>query len=305
MIDFFSLRRANYPEVVVRGDAQFVPENGEPLNFGNATRRLPVRSLLKPMQWLATCPDVKDSRWLVGASSHSGQLIHTNILSELAMSKGIEWRDLCCPPAMPMDAAAAAARMVANEAAQVIYHPCAAKHLMYRIFEGQGDYRLQTSKAHRRLVKILQELGIQKQEWLTDSCGLPTLVCEMSIFLDALLRMHKSASAHDLYGYWRERPEMVGGMGRLDTWICQVSNGSLLAKEGADGLLSVWSSNGNVRTGTMIKLDSGYNATYLAASLYAVLERSDAAGPWLTLRQPLHERVRSSLPKDQSFEIGL
>jgi len=72
----------------------------------------------------------------------------------------------------------------------------------------------------------------------------------MSIFLDALLRMHKSASAHDLYGYWRERPEMVGGMGRLDTWICQVSNGSLLAKEGADGLLSVWSSNGNVRTGT-------------------------------------------------------
>jgi L-asparaginase II len=304
MIDFFSLRRQGYPEVIIRGDGVFFDERGDAKYFGDESRRLPVRSLLKPFQWLAACPNPKDPRWLIGASSHSGQLIHTQLIQELAASKSIEVSELNCPASLPMDALVSATCTVEMKGPAIIFHPCAAKHLMYRISEGSGDYRTQASTVHRRLSDILQRAGILKQEWLLDSCGLPTLVCEMKVFLAALLHLPLLPSADDLCRYWIERPDLVGGVGRLDTWICEVSKGALLAKEGADGLLAVWSANGNVRTGTMIKLDSGYNATYLAASLHAMLEKIDAKGPWQILRQPLHERVRTALPKDQSFEIG-
>jgi len=76
----------------------------------------------------------------------------------------------------------------------------------------------------------------------------------------------------------RKYPEIIGGQNRLDTRLMQLPDLTVIAKEGADGLLAVGIGPNKASTdglGVLIKLSSGYDPKQLEKVIFALLERME------------------------------
>lgn len=128
-----------------------------------------------------------------------------------------------------------------------------------------------------------------------DGCGLPTVantVNELAVLFSGLARVR------DEDWIWEamiRHPDLVGGFNRLDSTILKAGNGSVIAKEGADGLLglSIVHPDYPEGLGVVIKIAHGWNpqATwYLARAILGVL------GFELRNPYPLHRQKAFIVP---------
>jgi L-asparaginase len=109
-----------------------------------------------------------------------------------------------------------------------------------------------------------------------DGCGLPTLsntVAELAQ-LYAGLAQHKDEDW--IWEAMQRHPDLVGGFNRLDSTVLKSGKGSVLAKEGADGLLGLAIDHPDYPKGLgiVIKIAHGWNSQatwYLARAVLGVL----------------------------------
>ncbi len=128
-----------------------------------------------------------------------------------------------------------------------------------------------------------------------DGCGLPTV----SNTVNELARLFANV-AHERDQDWvweamQRHPDLVGGFNRLDSTIIKIGEGSVLAKEGADGLigLSIVHPDFPDGLGVVIKIAHGWNAQaswYIARSVLGVL------GFELRNPYPLHRQKAFIVP---------
>ena len=128
-----------------------------------------------------------------------------------------------------------------------------------------------------------------------DGCGLPTA----SNTVDELARLYAALAAQrDEDWIWEamtRNPDLIGGFNRLDSTILKAGEGSVVAKEGADGLLglSVVHPDYPDGLGIVIKIAHGWNpqATwYIARACLGVLG-FDLRNPY-----PLHRQKAFIVP---------
>ena len=84
----------------------------------------------------------------------------------------------------------------------------------------------------------------------------------------------------------------------------EATGGKVLAKEGADGLLVVaaFPTASEAAAVCLIKLASGYSATYLALALWGVLKRTPELGSSMQLvADYLSSRLETWVPGDQEL----
>ena len=102
-----------------------------------------------------------------------------------------------------------------------------------------------------------------------DGCGLPTV----SNTVNELSRLFASlVQTRDTNWIWDSmvaRPDLIGGFDRLDSTIIKSSEGKVIAKEGADGLLGMAISHRDYPKGLgiVVKIAHGWNshATWFVA----------------------------------------
>ena len=122
-----------------------------------------------------------------------------------------------------------------------------------------------------------------------DGCGLPTVsntVGELAILFSGL------AATRNEDWIWKsmvDHPDLIGGFNRLDSTILKSGEGTVLAKEGADGLLglSIVHPDYPKGLGVVIKIAHGWNAQatwYLARGVLGVLGL-DLRNPYRLHRQ--------------------
>jgi L-asparaginase II len=310
----FALARKGVAEVVVTGVSYFKRE-GEPVQGGDGNVMVVARSLLKPWQFLAADVAMGDPReepfWALGLASHSGQPEHLDAMQRLARVANATEDDLFCPRGYPLDTAEAWLMRSKNLHPARWHHPCAGKHLLaiaacrQHGFPVQGywdpDHPLQ-----KRLAFLLgQQLG-EKPLWMTDSCGMPTLATTARAQLNLWERLAISQDENviAMRRLWSSHPRLVGGVGRLDSDLMEVAAGRILAKEGADGLLALVAlptANESAAT-VFIKLGTGYNATYLALALWALLSKTrDLPSAFMPVVDFLKARLEKWIPADQEL----
>lgn len=312
----FALARKGVAEVVVTGVSYFKRER-ESIQGGDGNVMVVARSLLKPWQFLAA--DVargdpsEESFWALGLASHSGQSHHLEAMKKLAAAANATEDDLFCPRGYPMDTAEAWFMRSRELHPARWHHPCAGKHLLaiaacrQHGFPVHGywdpDHPLQ-----KRLAFLLgQQLG-EKPLWMTDSCGMPTLATTARAQLNLWERLAttQDRSVVAMRQLWSSYPHLVGGTGRLDTDLMEVASGRILAKEGADGLLALVALpfDAEPAATVFIKLGTGYNATYLALALWALLSKTrDLPSAFLPVVDFLKARLEKWIPADQELVL--
>ena len=309
----FSFKRKGVTEVVVHGVLEF-KQQGVPLRSEHASTVVVTRSLLKPWQALAAGGfDRSRSFWAMGFASHSGQTHHLEQLKELVSFTGAEESNLVCPRTFPLDANEAASMRSSGIQASRLHHPCAGKHLLLLAAAARDNAQVESywhedHPIQKRIQALVGKEASEKLTWVTDSCGLPVAAMPVRALMNMYerLALDSSPAVLDLKTLWTNNPRLVGGARRLDTDLCEIGAGKLIAKEGADGLLFIQTlpELGEPVAGCFVKISSGHNMAHLGIALWSLLAaRDDLNRPLVSLRDYLRSRLEEWVPKDQVLEI--
>ncbi len=313
---------------VLEPDQNTYPPSGNLLlGLGDIHHPLWSRSLLKPWQLLSHYPVLKKwypllqpKHYALMTASHDGDERQLNGLEEISVIGQVSLDALQCPACYPMSPANAQSLKQDEIGPHPVFHPCAGKHLGHLLTAKPNQAMETYLEAGTPLHEPLQEtLGflLERNEfdWTIDGCGLPNLAltalemawlfCQLSKPLDVSFLQAAPESVYPILEHWdhlgtimHSYPELVGGEGRLDTRIMQGQltereNITLIAKEGADGLLSIGISPTTEHPhglGILIKLSSGYEPKHLELIATALFEHLGFKAPTEKDTGPLNTR---------------
>jgi L-asparaginase II len=308
----FALARRSVAEVVISG-VSYLKVEGQRLQGSDPFVMLIARSLLKPWQFLAADVDADESFWALGLASHSGQPHHMESLAHLCEAAGAGEDELFCPRGYPLDPATASVMQNGGIRPSRMHHPCSGKHLVHLAACRKHGWPIDSywnteHPIQKRLANIIGQQVGEKPVWMTDSCGLPTLAITAKAHINMWerLALADDPKSRRLKELWADNIRLVGGSGRLESDLMEVTKGRVIAKEGADGLLvvSALPVGGEPAATVLIKLASGYSTTYLALALWSILSSAQDLPPTLLLvRDYLRSRLEKWVPGDQELVL--
>lgn len=279
----FGLDRDGVLEVEVFG-VYFAAKDINILTPETSSAVIVSRSLLKPWQ-LGNCAGALDEQphWAIGMSSSDGEPLHLAALASICSQTGLDTEALICPPTYSAHQSTRSQQIVAAESPLKKYHFCCGNHLVMQhacMHYGYdiSDYYCQDNPIHLRLISFIESRMGGVAQWVTDSCGLPTLVTSMQSYMHLWQGLGNNNCGIELdrvKRLWIENPVLIGGSNRIDSMIVQSSQGKILAKEGADGLIAVQSLEDDPSQNftVLIKLAQGAPDNYLLTALGCVLEK--------------------------------
>jgi L-asparaginase II len=190
-------------------------------------------------------------------ASHEGSPAHQRQVAAMLSKIGMSDADLQCGAPLPMDEAEAARIVLGEVAPSPLQCDCSGKHTgMLATIAHEGltshDYLDPTHPLQRRILGIMAEVMRMPAERVvlgTDGCSLPTFGAPLRAFATAYAalaapeRMPPGAGREHAAALDRLRqamvthPENVAGPGQLVTDLMALSDGRIVAKSGAEGLI--------------------------------------------------------------------
>ena len=234
------------------------------------------RSLMKPFQMKVVAEELdKLLSWeekSLSLASHNGSSKHTDIAE---MMVPIEKRKfLALPASFPMTGAKP------GQEKSVFMNPCSGKHAaILKACEVNGwplvDYSSPRHPYNAVFRESLEETigkSLESRTVGVDGCYLPTWAMTVSEL--AMTFASLSQTRHDdwIWEAFHRHPDLIGGENRLDSTILTLHQ-SVLAKEGADGLLGLALFNEKLPNGIgiVIKLAHGYDSYIMSLIACEVL----------------------------------
>jgi L-asparaginase II len=179
----------------------------------------------------------------LACASHIGTRQHTQLAFSMLKKAGLPEDALQCGPHAPIDKKTLAELQQAQQPASRIHNNCSGKHagmLFYcqRAGLDPQTYLEPTHPLQQHILACIKEWGqVESVPLAIDGCGAPVFYLPLKSM--ALLYAHLGST--DAFSPLRDamatHPVLVGGEGRVDTVIMQASQGKLVAKVGADGVL--------------------------------------------------------------------
>jgi len=293
--ELFKLKRAGYEEVAASGEIVVVDHRGLIFRTSDATGSYPVRSLLKPFQFLAA--KIPLDRWeivegenrylpcLGSVSATKEQVAQLDLWSKHPSREKL-LSHLRVPEAFPMDEENRVELKSKNQSAKQIYHNCYSKHLaILEACEEYGwskeGYFKKEHPYHQQLMAVLSGLlkneSVKEAPILVDGCGMPTPVLSL-VQLAGLYQKLANSDKKNRLGKIRElilnNPEWLAAPKRLDTRLMRANPHKLVAKSGADGLwgISILPTQEFPQgLGIVLKQSGGYQPDIAALALAPVL----------------------------------
>lgn len=209
---------------------------------GNSETTAFVRSALKPFQALAVTTtgtlerfDLSDRDLAIICSSHRGTIEQARQAFNVLWRADVDTTALHCPIPPGKDSP--------------LQHNCSGKHAGMLAVCKQRNFPLETyTQRHhpiQRLIigKIAEVLRMPAEEFISarDDCGVPTYLMELGQM--ATLYAHLSSGDNlDMERIVRamtHHSTLVAGEGEFDTELMQLSEGQLVSKGGAEGVLCI------------------------------------------------------------------
>jgi L-asparaginase II len=301
----YSVTRSQKPEITVYGTAfVWADDRAAQNNSGLALLRvgdtrtpLWTRSLLKPFQLMVLYPTLKQAypeltppHCAMLMASHQGDAQQLKLLREIMAMGGLSEADLQCPSCGCM-------RPQNPQEQSPLHHPCSGKHLAHLLYLKARNLPLENYLApDQEPYRLLRELlyflfYVESLPESVDGCGMVNLgltAVELAQLYHALaipvskeMIRQSPDELTDILMSWDEisalmqaHPELIGGQHRLDTRLMQGPGLSLIAKEGAEGLLCLGIGPNPCFAdgiGILIKLAAGYNAQHMEVLIRHIL----------------------------------
>ena len=288
--------RAHDPRTVENvhyGSIAVVSADGDLVKWAGDPHRMTfTRSTLKPFQALPFVRDGGPERlgWssrqiALMCASHSGEAVHTAIVSEMLASADCVETDLQCGCHVPGWYAALGQAAPADAQWSPIQNNCSGKHAGFlaacRLHGEPVDrYLAPESGVQRRVVAAIADLAGGEPSDLPsgpDGCSAPNFAMPLSrlAHLFAQLAQGRGAardgdSLEVLFDAMTRHPELVSGTQRSDRALMSRAAGDWVTKIGADGVQAIGIRSAGI--GIAIKIGDG-NRDALYRTVVEVLEQ--------------------------------
>jgi L-asparaginase II len=259
------------------------------------------RSMMKPLL-MKSFVDILDSELTdeqkaIACSSHNGDTEHVAAAQSILTES--EWGLMQCPLDVPLIQFGRQVRRPRRW-----FHTCSGEHAailraLRLLGINRAGYTLPQSDWFPLFLDVLRRFlgdpNWEPKRVSKDGCGLPTVsntVNELAVMFAGLAR---EKDEDWIWDSMCKFPDLVGGFNRLDSTAIKAGNGTVLAKEGADGLLglSIIHEDFPKGLGIVIKIAHGWNSQatwYVARAVLGVL------GIELRNPYPLHRQKAFIVP---------
>ena len=230
-------------------------------SWGNIERLIFPRSALKPMLAIHLIESgaserysLSDEELSLACSSHQGELIHQNLVESWLDRLGLTEEHLACGPVLPEDTESAHKLLASGQTGCRIHHNCSGKHTGFlttalHLNLSLDDYHLLEHPLQQLSLDILSELAdidLKQYPIGIDGCGLPAptmpliqLGRAMARFANPLdLSDARAQAIYRLHEAITNEPLYIAGHGTVATELNDVTKGAVLAKTGAEGILT-------------------------------------------------------------------
>ncbi len=320
------VRRGGRVESVHCGSVAVVTESGRLLaSAGDPGQPVWLRSSAKPFQVTPFLAAGGEERFALttedialAAASHSGEPAHARAAAAMLAKGGFTAEDLHCGAHPPMHEESARSLAFAGKTPNPLHNNCSGKHaamlLACRLFG--ADPRGYWKRGHplqRRILAVVSRMtGVPKPRipLAVDGCSVPVFRVPLRALALGYARLvgggvpgetpAEAAARRRIAGAMASAPEMVAGTGRFTTDIMREFRGTLVAKEGAEGIYAVGipaalaARRGGEAVGIAIKIADGAERGRDAVTVETLRQMGFASGARLArLRRLALKPVRN------------
>lgn len=212
------------------------------------------RSCMKPLQ-LATLIDLGLDEKLeltteeiaVCTASHTGEIIHQELVKSVLKKAGCTTDDLLCPVHAPLSIEERKRLLLNNEQENKLHNNCSGKHAAILAVCKEKGYNTKNYKDFSHPVtdliinRVCELCEAEKRDIIVskDGCGLPVIATSLEKLGKGFLNLFLDKKYEKIKRAFENHPYIIGGKNRLDTDIIKASKGKLIAKVGAGGLCVV------------------------------------------------------------------
>ena len=240
-----------------------------------------LRSSGKPLQAIPaiTLPgasdlDLTDEEVAICCASHPGTPRHAALAASVLALSGFIPDNLVC--GAPGDATSPLRHGCSGNHAAILL----TAHLLKAPLEG---YEHISHPAQQEILRVIRSLSGSEAEIAVDGCGVPTFGLPLSAMARAFANLTVSGAPWErIPRVMGAHPDLIGAQDWIDVRLMEVTQGRLVAKTGAEGLLCV----GHAGRGVAIKIMDGSTRALGAATIAWLFARG-----WITAEEADDERL--------------
>ena len=245
------------------------------------------RSCAKPFQAIGSLSTGIAARYglatehiAIMAASHSGEPRHVEIVRDLLRRSGIAESALQCGAHWPYDERAATVARRQMDEPLTVFNNCSGKHAGMLAAARALDAPLETylDPAHpvqeriRGVIEAFTGCPPAVIRYGIDGCSAPNAAVPLAALARSFAGLATTTDEipTTVAAAIAQHPFLIGGTGRFDTALMEVTRGRLVSKGGAAGAHCVGDRRSGL--GLAVKFDSG-DGTWISVAVIAALER--------------------------------
>lgn len=260
-----TVTRDGVPEIHASASAVICSASGNVLNqisARDAGEMIIARSTIKPFHAAlllalmeeekaknpkAPLPQIAPQEWAVMSSSHSGSDVHLKWVQSAMNKAGLEANYMVCVDHPPLDEGMKNRLIRDGKEPSALHHMCSGHHTCLGMYSQLidapvDDYWNPSGKVQQALLaKLKSYCGESEPIQLVnfDNCNIPSFSLPMGTFATLFARLVSEKQFQPVVEAMAAHPILVSDENSLDTLLMQVSNGNLIAKLGAGGMIVV------------------------------------------------------------------
>ena len=265
-------------------------------SWGNIESLVFPRSALKPMLAIqlvesgaSTRYALNDAELSLACSSHQGEQMHQDLVVSWLNRLGLTEDHLACGPVLPEHTESAHRLLASGQNGCRIHHNCSGKHTGFlttalHLDIPLDDYHQIEHPLQQLSLDILSDLAdvdLKQYPIGIDGCGLPAPTMPLQQLGHAMARFanpvdlsdYRAQAIYRLHEAITNEPIYIAGHGTLVSELNEVTNGCVLAKTGAEGVVTAAIPDQGL--GIALKIADG-SARARSVALLAILDHLGA-----------------------------
>lgn len=263
--------RSGVTECTHYGSIVVVKNNKPILVCGNPYHITPMRSTGKPFFLLPLIEkggiekwNLNDKEIAIMASSHNGEKVHRDLVSEILNKIGMNESDINCGTHEPyFDWVQETGKDINSktDSSCQLYHNCSGKHagmlMLCKMTKEPTENYWDIKHPIQKMIfnKVCNTLNFNKKttKILLDGCGVPTYSIPLVMLAESYQILSDDPNLEPIKSAILNEPYMIAGRDRVDTEI--IKECGFIAKSGSDGIFCLSIPEENI--GIALKIESG------------------------------------------------
>jgi L-asparaginase II len=280
------------------------------------------RSALKPMLAIQIVESgasaqyaLNDAELSLACSSHQGEKMHQELVQSWLNRLGLTENDLACGAVLPEHTERAHQLLAVGQKGCRIHHNCSGKHTgllttALHLDISLDDYHLLEHPLQQLSLDTLSDLAdidLKQYPIGIDGCGLPAPTMPLLQLGRAVARFanpvdlsaSRAQAIYRLHEAITNEPLYIAGHGTVVSELNEVTRGAVLAKTGAEGVITAALPERGL--GIALKIADG-SSRARSVALFAILDYLGALSD--EEKQQLQEHISPTLVNSRGLEVG-